>query len=105
MHGFLRSAVVLIAVALAGQSQPPPAQNAAKPAAEDIGFAAVAEWTLAVPDLTDAQVDDLLATLDRLLPPEKADADWKSASSIHFWRFQNRFERARSTDAQRARVG
>jgi len=105
MPGFFRSAVVLVAVALAGQSQMLPAQSTTKPPVEAIGFAAVADWTLSVPDLTDTQVDDLLATLDRLLPAEKTDADWKSASSLHFWRFQNRLERARTTDAQRARVG
>ena len=75
-----------------------------KPAADDIGFASVDPWTLTVADLTDAQVGDLLTTLDLLLKRETDPAKWKTEAGLHFWRFQNRFERGRTSDAQRASV-
>jgi peroxiredoxin len=75
-----------------------------KPAAEDIGFAPVEPWTLAVPDLSQVQVADLLSTLDRLVARESDPAKWRIETSIHFWRFQNRIERGRTTDAERATI-
>ncbi len=88
----------------AAQAPPPPQTATAKPLVEDIGFPSVPGWSINVPDLSDAQVDDLLATLDRLVAQEKDPAKWASSAGIHFWRFQNRFERGRTTDAQRATV-
>ena len=107
--GFRRFAVILVAscaavAAQAEQTQPAKQATPPKPPVEDIGFASVPNWSINVPDLSDTQVHDLLATLDRLLAQEKDSTKWKSSAGIHFWRFQNRFERARATDAQRDMV-
>jgi thiol-disulfide isomerase/thioredoxin len=88
------------------QQTPPPTATptAARPPAEDIGFPSVDSWRLSTPDLTDAQVADLLATLDRLLSRGTDPATWKSEAALHFWRFQNRLERGRTTAGQRATI-
>jgi peroxiredoxin len=109
----LRSIVVLAAagcglavLGATGLSARQQAQSAppAKPPAEDIGFASVEPWTLTAPALGDAQVNDLLSTLDRLLAGEPDPAKWRAAAGIHFWRFQNRLERGRTSEAQRATI-
>ena len=100
----LAALAVLVAAGLSAQGQQAQSTPPARPPAEDIGFASVESWTIAFPELTDAQVAGLLKTLDDLLARETDPAKWKSETGIHFWRFQNRIERGRTTDAQRAAV-
>jgi peroxiredoxin len=87
--------------ARARQTQAPAAP---KPPTEDIGFGPVEPWTLTVADLSQAQVGDLLSTLDRLLARQSDPAKWRTEVGLHFWRFQNRIERGRTTDAERATI-
>jgi ElaB/YqjD/DUF883 family membrane-anchored ribosome-binding protein len=94
---------------VSGSERPPRARQTPAPAApkastEDIGFAPVEPWTLTVADLSQAQVADLLSTLDRLLARESDPAKWRTEVDLHFWRFQNRIERGRTTDAERATI-
>ena len=86
------------------QQQPKAPEATSKPPDEDIGFAPVAPWTLEAGDLSQAQVGDLLSTLDRLVAREPDPAKWRTETSIHFWRFQNRIERGRTTDAERTAI-
>lgn len=98
--------IVLAGLVTAGSGRAQQAQESAlsKPPAKDIGFAKMPEWSIDVPDLSDVEVKDLLATLERLLAQESDATKWKSSASIPFWRFQARLERGRMTRAQEATV-
>jgi peroxiredoxin len=73
-------------------------------AQEDIGFKPVPSRDIVVGTFTDANVDDLIKTLDSMLAREKDAAKWASASRIHFWRFYNRVTQAMLSAAQEARI-
>jgi thiol-disulfide isomerase/thioredoxin len=81
------------------------ASPASTPAAEDIGFDPVAPIRINVTDHTDAQVDALIAALQKLVSKEADPAKWQKAAELHFWRLQNRIERARLSSAQEAKLG
>lgn len=93
----MRKVLTLCAVALflAGPA-------AAQP--EDIGFKPVPSRDIAFAPFTDAQVDELIATLDVLLgrekDPAKRDASWR----MHTWRFQNRLDQGVVSPAQEAKI-
>ncbi len=72
--------------------------------AEDIGFDPVAPIRIDVADHTDGQVEKLLATLDRLVSKQTDASKWQKDAELHFWRLQNRLERARLSAPQEARV-
>jgi thiol-disulfide isomerase/thioredoxin len=102
--------LVLACLVLAAACGRPPEKavtpdTAATPAgAEDIGFPSVPPVTLAVTAHTDADVDALIGTLQRLVSGLDSTDTWAKDASIHFWRLQNRIERKTLTDAQTARV-
>ena len=73
-------------------------------AQEDIGFKDVPSRSITFKAFADADVDDLIATLESLLAREKDPKKWGASSRIHFWRFQNRLERGIVTPSQEARI-
>ena len=105
--------VVLVLGACSGSSKsetpettPPSAaaSPAATPGAEDIGFPRVAPIRIDVTDHTDSQVDELITALQKLVSKETDPSKWQKAAELHFWRLQNRIERARLSPAQEAKV-
>ena len=65
----------------------------AKPAAE-----------LSVPAFTDAEVDGLVGTLDRLLAEKAGGAAWRDRASDALWQFARRMQTGRLSPAQELRV-
>lgn len=105
--------VVLVLGACSGSSKseapettPPSAaaSPAATPGAEDIGFPRVAPIRIEEIDHTDSQVDELISALQKLVSKETDPSKWQKAAELHFWRLQNRIERARLSPAQEAKV-
>ena len=90
-------AASLVAFAILAAASPSVAQ-------EDIGFKMVPSRDIVISPLPDAQVDELITTLDTLLAREKDPAKWESASSVHFWRFYNRLTQGTLSEAQEGRV-
>lgn len=79
-------------------------------AQEDIGFKPVPNRDIVVPAFSDAEVDELIATLDSLLAREKDPANrsappWQASSRVHFWRFSNRLDQGIVSPAQETRIG
>lgn len=96
---------VLLGMAL-GCAQPPASDEATPAAADpnDIGFPSVDPVRIESADHTDAQIDGLLATLTELVSKNTDEATWEKDSGIHFWRFQNRVERARLSEPQETKI-
>lgn len=106
-----RSTAVFFCLLLAGCSgsskseTPNPVVSPAVPAtAEDIGFDPVAPIKIDVADHTDSQVDRLIATLQKLVSKQTDATKWQKDAELHFWRLQNRLERARLSEAQEAKI-
>ena len=85
-------------------ASPAAASPSAKPAAEDIGFDPVVPIRIDVADHTDSQVEKLIATLQKLVSKQADASKWQKDAELHFWRLQNRLERARLSAAQEAKV-
>lgn len=111
----MRAIALLLCLLLAGCSgsskpdasepaTPPAASPTATPAPEDIGFDPVAPIRIDVADHTDSQVETLIATLQKLVSKQADASKWQKDAELHFWRLQNRLERARLSAAQEARV-
>jgi len=110
----MRSTALLLAAMLtacsgSSKSETPapvvsPAVPLAQGAAEDIGFDPVAPIRIDAPDHTDSQVDKLMATLQKLVSKQTDPAKWQKDAELHFWRLQNRLERAKLSAAQEARI-
>ena len=73
-------------------------------AQEDIGFKEIPGRAITLKSFADAEIDELIATLDTLLAREKDPAKWGASSRIHFWRFQNRLEQGMLAPPQEARI-
>ncbi len=78
----------------------------ATPAAaqNDIGFAPIKPHRITVEPFADNQVEDLLATLTRLVGAIKNEAKWVDEANIHFWRLMNRLQTGLVSPAQEAMV-
>jgi thiol-disulfide isomerase/thioredoxin len=106
----IRRSPVLLCLLIAGCSgSSTPPDPAAPPTAtetsgEGTGFPPVPEFRIAAPDHTDAQVEVLITSLQKLVAKETDAAKWQKAAELHFWRLQNRLERGRLTAAQEAKV-
>jgi thiol-disulfide isomerase/thioredoxin len=96
-----RSSAYFLAIVLLGAIAPAPAL-AQK--GEDIGFAPVPQRTITIADFADAQVDDLIKTLDGLLARQTDTAKWVRDSRLHFWRFVTRLQTGRLSAAQEERI-
>ena len=70
----------------------------------DIGFPTVEPIRIDAANHTDAQVDHLLTTLSGLVAKQTDETKWQKDAEIHFWRLQNRLERARMSEAQESKV-
>lgn len=90
--------LILLLAACSGSSTPP------APETEDIGFSPVAPILLPETDHTDAYVETLVSTLQRLVSKQADAAKWQKDAEIHFWRLQNRLERGRLSAAQETKV-
>jgi peroxiredoxin len=73
-------------------------------AQEDISFKPIPTRDIVIAPLTDAYVQDLIATFDSLLAREKDPDKWLAAARTHFWRFTNRLDQGLVNDAQEARI-
>jgi peroxiredoxin len=95
-------------------------------AQDDIGFKPIPSRDIVVPAFSDADVQDLIATLDALVAheqsPEKWDAQdlvatldalvarekapekWLASRRIHFWRFSNRLDQGIVSASQEAKI-
>jgi thiol-disulfide isomerase/thioredoxin len=104
----------LLLTACSGSSKPAP-ETAASPTvtptaspaakgAEDIGFDPVAPIQIDAANHTDEQVKKLIATLRMLVSKQTDPGKWQKDAEIHFWRLQNRLERARLSEVQEANV-
>ena len=108
----MRRTTILLCVLLAGCSKPPASQNtqtaAASPAAssinEETGFPPVPNYQIEAKDHTDDQVKVLIASLQKLVSKQTDASKWQKDAELHFWRLQNRLERARLTEVQEANV-
>jgi peroxiredoxin len=80
------------------------ASAAAARAQEQIGFKQIPSPAITLKPFTDAEIDDLIATLDTLLSGENDPAKWGASSRIHFWRFQNRLEQGILAPPQEAHI-
>jgi|SRR5688572_6873243 len=100
----------LVLAACSGSSKPDapePAPAAAPPApgeVEDIGFGPVAPVRIDVADHADDYVDTLIGTLQKLVAQQADASKWQKDAGLHFWRLQNRVERARLSPTQEARL-
>lgn len=73
-------------------------------AQEDIGFKPVPSRDITVSALSDADLQELISTLDSLLARERDPAKWLQSGRIHLWRFSNRLDQGRISAAQEARL-
>ena len=73
-------------------------------AQEDIGFKEIPGRAITLKSFADAEIDELIETLDTLVAREKDPAKWGASSRIHFWRFQNRLEQGTLAPPQEARI-
>jgi thiol-disulfide isomerase/thioredoxin len=73
-------------------------------AQEDIGFPPIRPHEITLDRFTDAHVNGLLETLDRLVAVQTDPTKWAKDADIHFWRLTNRLQTAQLTDSQRERV-
>jgi thiol-disulfide isomerase/thioredoxin len=106
----MRSSALLLSLLLAacsGSSKtdaPEPATPPAPGKVEDVGFGPVAPFRIDVADHTDDYVDTLIATLQKLVSKQADASKWQKDAELHFWRLQNRVERARLSATQEARI-
>jgi thiol-disulfide isomerase/thioredoxin len=96
-----------------GSSKPDAPEPAASPAApapspakaaEDIGFGPVAPIRIDIADHADDYVDTLISTLQKLVSKQTDASKWQKDAELHFWRLQNRVERAQLSASQEARI-
>jgi peroxiredoxin len=73
-------------------------------AQEDIGFQPIPEHTIAIAPFSDARVDDLIRTLDKLQKRQTDDAKWAADAGLHFWRFANRLQTGIVSAAQQQKI-
>lgn len=103
---------VLLCVLLAACSKSPAADNAqtaaASPAAssinEETGFPPVPDFKIEARDHTDEQVKVLISSVQKLVAKQTDASKWQKDAELHFWRLQNRLERARLSTQQDAMV-
>lgn len=82
---------------------PTPAPLAVAPV-DDTGFPPVKPHTIETPAFTDAYVDTLLTSLDRMVSKQTDAAKWEKDATLHFWRFMNRLQTGVMSAAQETAV-
>jgi peroxiredoxin len=95
----LMSFAVFVLAAAPALAQLPP-----QLAQEDAGFKPIPSRDIAVSAFSDADVQDLIATLDALVAREKDPEKWVASSRIHFWRFSNRLDQGIVSPSQEAKI-
>lgn len=70
----------------------------------ETGFPPVLPFKLTTYQFSDGQIEGLLSSLDVLLAKQPDPAKWMEDAGTHFWRLQNRLERAQLSPAQEARL-
>lgn len=107
----MKRSAVLLCVLLAGCSGAPNTDAAKPPAATpaasvdgETGFPPVPNYQIDAKDHTDDQVKVLIASLQKLVSKQTDASKWQKDAELHFWRLQNRLERARLSDVQEANV-
>ena len=108
----MRRITVLLCVLLAGcarsqgadATQTAAASPAASSISEETGFPPVPNYQIDARDHTDDEVKVLIASLRTLVSKQTDASKWQKDAELHFWRLQNRLERARLSEVQEANV-
>ena len=109
MDQWWRSAVLAVCFFVAGCSGSPKSDGAATPDATpaasvnaETGFPPVPNYQIEAKDHTDEQVKVLIDSLQKLVAKQTDESKWQKDAELHFWRLQNRLERARLSSQQDA---
>lgn len=95
--------VSLAQQAATAPSKPAPAPLPVAPA-EDTGFPPVKPHSIETPAFTDAYVDTLLTSLDRMTSKQTDATKWEKDANLHFWRLMNRLQTGVMSASQEAKV-
>jgi thiol-disulfide isomerase/thioredoxin len=97
----------MLAAACSGSPKSDDTKPVATPASSvdgETGFPPVPKFQIEAKDHTDEQVKVLITSLQKLVSKQTDASKWQKDAELHFWRLQNRLERARLTPQQDAMV-